>query len=205
MRKQSVFVLTLLSTFLYGCGANTTQGAAEGAAVGAVSAGMLGALTDLIVDGEVDTYRLSRNVTAGALAGGTAGAVDGYSKDQQEEAKQAAQTVKPTKPTKPTLDFGPDVDASVNALVSCQYDAAFRSAIAAEKASQQSYQEAGIAMQALIDYDRNNASGVDVAVNKFVKISSSVDNADDAKTQLASLHQELLQERQIAGKPAKCN
>ncbi|MFA0086710.1 hypothetical protein [Vibrio sp. 10N.261.51.F12] len=202
MRKQSVFVLTLLSTFLYGCGANTTQGAAEGAAVGAVSAGMLGALTDLIVDGEVDTYRLSRNVTAGALAGGTAGAVDGYSKDQQEEAKQAAQTVKPAKPT---LDFGPDVDASVNALVSCQYDAAFRSAIAAEKASQQSYQEAGVAMQALIDYDRNNASGVDVAVNKFVQISSSVDNAGDAKTQLASLHQELLQERQIAGKPAKCN
>jgi hypothetical protein len=165
---------------------------------------MLGALTDLIVDGEVNTYRLSRNVTAGALAGGAAGAVDGYAKDQQAEATQAKQNTTPPAPAKPALEFGPDVEGSVTALIACQHDDAYRSALRAEQASQQSYKEAGVAMQALIDYDRSNTEGVDRAVSKYVKLSSSMSDVDQAKTQLEALHKELQQERQIAGSAPNC-
>ncbi|MGX9522382.1 hypothetical protein ACWX0P_26805 [Vibrio mediterranei] len=201
MKVRSLLAVAISSVLLLGCGSNTTQGAAEGAAVGAVSAGMLGALTDLIVDGEVDTYRLSRNVTAGALVGGTAGAVDGYAKDQQQEAQQQ----KATAPAKPSLDFGPDIDASVNALISCQHDNAYRSALAAESASQESYKEAGVAMQALIDFDRHNTEGVDRAVSKFVKMSSSINDPAVAQTQLEAFHKELQQEREIAGLSPNCS
>jgi hypothetical protein len=188
-----------LAALLVGCSANTVEGAAEGAAVGAVSAGMLGALTDLIVDGEVNTYRLSRNVTAGALAGGATGAISGANKDEQQ-----VKATQPAAPSKPALNFGPDVDASVNALISCDYDTAFRSALSAEQASQESYKEAGLAMQALIDFDRNNQPGVDRAVTKFVSISQSLNSVETANTQLKALHDELIQERQIAGKPTSC-
>ncbi|WP_394151242.1 hypothetical protein [Vibrio maritimus] len=203
MKLKSFLATAVAASLLVGCGANTTQGAAEGAAVGAVSAGMLGALTDLIVDGEVDTYRLSRNVTAGALAGGTAGAIDGYSKDQQVEAQQAAQSAPPA-PSKPALEFGPDVETSIGALVACQHDDAYRAALKAEQASQQSYKEAGVAMQALIDYDRGNTQGVDRAVDKYVKLSSTMNDANQAKTQLEALHKELQQEREIAGSAPTC-
>lgn len=199
MKLKSFLATAIATSLLVGCGANTTQGAAEGAAVGAVSAGMLGALTDLIVDGEVDTYRLSRNVTAGALAGGTAGAIDGYSKDQKEEA-QSAQPA----PSKPALEFGPDVETSIGALVACQHDDAYRAALKAEQASQQSYKEAGVAMQALIDYDRGNEQGVDRAVDEYVKLSSTMNDANQAKTQLEALHKELQQEREIAGSSPTC-
>ncbi len=198
-RMKPIASSMLLTALLMGCSANTVEGAAEGAAVGAVSAGMLGALTDLIVDGEVNTYRLSRNVTAGALAGGAAGAVSGSNKDQQQEKVQ-----QPAAPSKPPLNFGPDVDASVNALISCDYDTAFRRALNAEQASQESYKEAGIAMQALIDFDRGNQPGVDSAVSKFVSMSQTVNSTDVANTQLKALHDELIQERQIAGKPVSC-
>jgi hypothetical protein len=198
-RIKPMASITVLTALLMGCSANTVEGAAEGAAVGAVSAGMLGALTDLIVDGEVNTYRLSRNVTAGALAGGAAGAVSGSNKDQQQQKAQ-----QPTPSSKPTLNFGPDVDAAVNALISCDYDTAFRSALSAEQASQESYKEAGIAMQALIDYDRDNQSGVDRAVSKFVALSQSVSSTEVANNQLKALHDELLQERKVAGKPTNC-
>ncbi|MGR5284289.1 hypothetical protein ACP3V5_03140 [Vibrio maritimus] len=204
MKLKSLLASAIAASLLVGCGANTTQGAAEGAAVGAVSAGMLGALTDLIVDGEVDTYRLSRNVTAGALAGGTAGAVDGYAKDQQAEAKQASESAPPP-PAKPTLEFGPDVESSVTALIACQHDDAYRAALRAEEASQQSYKEAGVAMQALIDYDRDNTEGVDRAVSKYVKLSSSMNDVNQAKVQLEALHKELQQERQIAGSAPNCS
>lgn len=204
MKLKSILAGAIAANLLVGCGANTTQGAAEGAAVGAVSAGMLGALTDLIVDGEVNTYRLSRNVTAGALAGGAAGAVDGYAKDQQAEPTQAKQNTPPA-PAKPALEFGPDVEGSVTALIACQHDDAYRSALRAEQASQQSYQEAGVAMQALIDYDRDNTEGVDRAVSKYVKLSSSMSDVDQAKTQLEALHKELQQERQIAGTAPNCD
>ncbi|MBY6196265.1 hypothetical protein [Vibrio hangzhouensis] len=202
MKLKTFLAVTIASSMLIGCGANTTQRAAEGAAMGAVSAGMLGALTDLIVDGEVNTYRLSRNVTAGALAGGAAGAIDGYSKDQQQEAQQKQSQ---SAPAKPALEFGPEVETSLNALISCQHDDAYRAALAAEGASQESYREAGIVMQALIDFDRNNTGGVERAIDKFVKLNTSVNDPQQAKVQLESLHKELQQERQIAGLAPNCS
>ena len=92
MMKKLICAVSLTAGLcLAGCAQTTVEHAAGGATVGAVSASFVGAVTDLIVDGKVNSYRLSRNMVGGAVAGGVAGGVAGHKKAKAEEAARAKQ------------------------------------------------------------------------------------------------------------------
>ena len=90
MKYLMVMTAVLLTILFSACGPKSAEYGVKGAAGGAVSASFVGAVTDLIVDGEVNSYRLTRNMVGGAVAGGTAGAIVGHQQDKADTAQDEA-------------------------------------------------------------------------------------------------------------------
>lgn len=194
--RYVVYTVGLAMTMLVATGCSSVKMGAGGAAAGAASAGFLGAVTDLIVDGSVNTDRLERNLVSGALAGGTAGAVAGARKDQQQAA------AKPPKPTEPDQEMIKKIgnknhDALVS-LINYRHEDAYRMAVKGGDTKNQEHQEASYAIRALIDKDRGNADGMADALNSFVELDGDVGQAD-AQKGLNDLHQGLEDERKAQG------
>lgn len=188
-----------------GCSTNMLSKGVGGAAAGATSASLLGAVTDLVIDGEVNTSRLQRNLVSGALAGGTAGAVVGHQQDQQQAAQQKTPAAKPA-PTPPRMDvkkltkeIGSDNVEALNDLFNYRYQDAYAWTLKSTKSKKTPYQAAGYAIQALIDLDRGNTEGVAESLAELVKVSDEVNSLDEARKGLNDLSSELKDERRVQG------
>lgn len=194
-----ISTVILCSGALLACSQNTTQGTFKGAAAGSAGAGMLGALTDLIVDGKVNSYNLQRNMTAGAIAGGVGGGISAHKKEQAQAAEKTV-----IEPNKPQYNFSPFVNESITELVQCRHTEAFRLALNSAQDNSANEQEVSIALQALIDNDRNNSQGVELAVARYVEISDNITTLDAAMAELQILQQKLYNERRAQGLAPKC-
>lgn len=194
----------LAALLVAGCSSNMFKKGAGGAAAGAASSAFLGAVTDLIVDGSVNTYRLERNLVSGAIAGGAAGAAVGASQDRQAAAqKQAAQAAKPTPPPEPDKEaiakVGRDNYEALVSLINYQHEDAYRKAVKGGSSKNPQHQEASYVVRALIDKDRGNADGVADALVRFLELDTSVENEAEARKGLNDLYKGLEEERKVQG------
>jgi hypothetical protein len=205
-----------------GCSTNVMSKSVGGAAAGAASAGLLGAVTDLIVDGRVNTYRLERNLVSGAIAGGVAGAAVGHQQDvaqarrvETETAVRAgtapqpvvmAETVKAQtvaearRPDRELVDqIGKDNYQALTELLYYRHEDAYRQTLNSVKSSNQEHREAGYVIQAMIDDDRGNPAGVEQAVARFLEINETVGGAKEVQEGLEALGEALDEERKVKG------
>lgn len=202
--RNTIFTVSLAMAVLLaaaGCSTNMFKKGAGGAAAGAASSAFLGAITDLIVDGSVNTYRLERNLVSGAIAGGAAGAAVGASQDRQKA--QAAQAAKPTPPPEPgkeaIAEIGRDNYEALVALISYRHEDAYRKAVKGGKSKNPQHQEASYVIRALVDKDRGKADGVADALASFLELDTSVKNEAEARKGLDELYQGLEEERKAQG------
>lgn len=215
MKNISVlFVSLILPAIIAGCSATTTEYAAKGAATGAISASFVGAMTDLIVDGRVNTYRLSRNLVGGAIAGGVAGGMAGAQKEEATEKKAAAQQASyAAAPDKDVTDaeiealikeIGPDNVDALKALVLCRHEEAFHIALKTSRSEDPDYREAGLIIQALTDRDRDNTAGIERVLPEVVALNGNIEDVEAAKQGLEDIYNVLIDERKIQGLNPVC-
>ena len=167
---------------------------------------MVGALTDLIVDGRVNTYRLQRNMVSGAIVGGAVGAAAGHQADQQEQKAKSRQQPSASLSNEETFkkQIGEKNYIALEYLISCNHKEAYRMTLQSSKSSQLDYELTAYAIQALIDRDRNNTSGETTALKRYIAKDKQIDSMDVAKNELGKLHAELQDERRIRGRNISC-
>ena len=174
-----------------------------GAAGGALSASFVGATTDLILHGEVNTDTLARNATSGAIAGGMAGGAYGHQKNkaEQKQNKPAPTVSKADEEATKLLTekIGKDNIKALEALLYSNYEDAYKKTLKSIKSKNDNYRDAGYAIQALIDTDRKNKKGVEESLNKFVEFNDKVDNIKDAQKGLDKLYDNFLDMRKVKG------
>ncbi len=212
LKISFIFLVSFL--LLAGCTATTAEYAAKGAAAGAVSASFIGAMTDLIVDGRVNTYRLSRNMVGGAIAGGIAGGVAGSQAEKTAVEKANAREMEKTLilETEESDDeaesleksIGPDNVNALKSLVQCRHEDAFRKALQTARSENPEYREAGLIVQALVDRDRGNTAGVDRVLPEVISMNDELEDMTSARQGLDSIYIILQDERRIQGLDVAC-
>ena len=211
---KNALIIFVLSMVMDGCTATTTEYAAKGAAAGAVSASLVGAMTDLIVDGRVNTYRLSRNMVGGAIAGGIAGGIAGS--QQEAAAREKAGARKTEQTSVPATDkseaeiealakqIGPDNLNALKALVQCRHEDAFRTALQTSGSDNTDFREAGLIIQALVDRDRGNTAGVDRILPEVIAMNDELGDMATAQLGLEDIYNVLQDERKVQGLDVTC-
>ena len=172
-----------------------------GAAGGALSASFVGATTDLILHGKVNTDTLARNATSGAIAGGMAGGAYGHQKNKNSQPKAQPSSAKAdAEATKQlTKKIGKDNVEALEALLYADYETAYKKTLKSVNSSKKEYQEAGYVIQALIDTDRKNSKGVDASLNEFIKLNDKTNDLKAAQKGLKELYKKFLDMRKIKG------
>ena len=189
----------LIVSALTGCSTNMFSKAAGGAAAGAVSASFVGGVTDLILDGEINTDRLARNMVGGAVGGATAGAVVGHRQDQQEAQRAAQEADKKKEADKELIKkIGKENYAALNDLLNYKHEEAFRRTLKSTKSRNEEQKKAGYAIQALIDKDRGNKEGMNEAIDALLEINSDI-TRKEAEKGLKQLSSALNDERRAQG------
>jgi hypothetical protein len=201
IHRRTAFCVVLVVGLLAaaGCTTNMRRKTVGGAAVGSFGGAFVGAMTDLILDGEVNTDALARNAVSGAIAGGMAGATVGYKQDKD----QAARPQTPPANEVPDQDLlkriGKDnYDAAID-LVYKRHEDAYRKALKSAVSKNPDYQRASLALQALIDLDRGNTAGVDEAINAFAASGGGTNEPAKVRQALDELHAKVKEERKIRG------
>ena len=189
-----------------GCSTNMFRKGAGGAVVGAASASFVGGMTDLILDGKINTSTMARNATSGAIAGGMAGAAYGHQQDKQQDKQQkvaASDKTSVTENSNTDKQLKKRIGSNnFDALVDLAYkrhESAYKKTLKSVKSKNKDYQEAGYIIQALIDKDRNNAKGVEESLNKFVELNKEKGDIKEAQKGLNKLYGELLNIRKVKG------
>jgi hypothetical protein len=190
--RTSVTALCLVAAIItLGCSTNMRKKAAGGAAVGSLSASFVGAATDLILHGKVNTDHLAHNMVSGAVGGATAGAVVAHKEDKQTEKNATAHAAKELE-----AKIGSENYSALNDLLNYQYADAYAKTLNTVKSRKKSEKEAALIIQALVDKDRGNKDGMQESLAEFVKL-----RGDEAKASkgLDDLHGELKDMRKIQG------
>jgi len=201
MTMKRIVSISILFLFLcVGCSTHMFKTGVGGAASGAVGASFVGAMTDLILDGKVNTDRLARNATSGAIAGSMAGAAVGHNQDIKEE--QAARKVEAEARRKAQADFkakiGSDNYSALTDLLNCRHSTAYRKAAKAADSRNKDVQEAAYVIQALVDTERGNREQAQEALKQFVAINDNTSKSD-AQKGLKALLKALGDERKAQG------
>ncbi|NOQ30936.1 MAG: hypothetical protein GQ570_07415 [Helicobacteraceae bacterium] len=200
MKNVLTATVVLIALSFSGCSQKSVEGGTTGAAMGAVGASLVGALTDLIINGQVNPARLQRNMVSGAIAGGATGAIVGsHSNKVEKVAKKESNSDKALK-----SEIGKTNYVGLEYLVNCKHEDAYRMAIESTKSSNIDYKLSGYALQALTDKDRSNESGMLQAMNSFIKLDKQITTLDVAKTELNKLYVKLQDERRILGQSTTC-
>lgn len=197
---MKIFLLITLLVIFVGCSQKSVEHGASGAVAGAIGAGLVGALTDLIVDGRVDPYRLKRNIVAGALVGGTAGVIVG----DNEHKKNKKQTPDIDKHEILKNKIGANNYTGLKYLILCKHNEAYRITLEHSKSSKLDYKLYAYVLQALIDKDRNNIAGMTNSLKNFIAVDKEISSMDIAKTELDKLYLKLQDERRILGQDISC-
>ncbi len=202
------FLGLTLGLFFLGCSGKTAEYSAKGAAAGAVSASLVGAITDLIIDGRVNTHRLERNIVGGAVAGGVVGGVAGHSMDkaekQQKESAAAAPFSHEDNYSKLEKEIGPRNIEGLERLINCGHKEAFAVGMETQKSDNPAYSEAGLILQILVDHDRNNQEGVVSGITHLVQVNDKIGDKETAIKELEALSSALKDERKIQGLTPDC-
>lgn len=198
-----LLIAGLLALIMLGCSSNQASGAAGGAAIGAAGSAVVGVLVDLIVDGKVDAHRLARNATGGAIVGAAAGTAAGYEQDQREAAaaKQAAVAAEMQKYQE---KIGQSNVYALTELIQCRHDAAYKYASQSAQFGNKDEKLAGFAIEALVDKDRGNQTGVSNAVNAYIKLDDHIKTKEKAYEELDKLYIKVLDERRAQGLSERC-
>ncbi len=195
----------ILGLSFLGCSGKTAEYSAKGAAAGAVSASLVGAVTDLIIDGRVNTHRLERNIVGGAVAGGIAGGVAGHAKDKAEKEQKESSAPPSDDYAALEKEIGPQNIAGLEQLINCRHKEAFALGLETEKSDNPSYSEAGLILQILVDHDRNNREGVTSGITRLGQVNDKIGNKETAMKELDALSSALQDERKIQGHNPICN
>lgn len=212
MRNLVFITAVLLTLLLSACGPKSAEYGVKGAAGGAVSASFVGAVTDLIVDGEVNSYRLTRNMVGGAVAGGTAGAIVGHQQDKAdtaqdkaaEQAVAAGATATDAETEALKKKIGPDNVRGLKQLLLCKHEEAYRIGLSTARSDNPNYKETGLVLQALVDKDRGNMDGANRVLPAIVEMNDKLDDLSAAQKGLEDLHQMLVDERSVQGMSPTC-
>jgi hypothetical protein len=205
---KKISLSTVVAIFLLsGCSTKSAEYGAKGAATGALGSSLVGALTDLIVDGEVDTYRLSRNMVGGAIAGGATGAIVGSRVENDKNKDIAIEKNKKSNTQDAQLrnEIGTKNYQALELLVTCKHSDAYTLAIKEENSSNKEYKLAAIALEALIDKDRGNSDGVKSATQRYIALDDKIKNEKDATVELDKLYEKLKEQRRIQGMAQTCS
>ncbi len=210
MNRRDIFtvaiVLTTAAILTSGCTSNMAGKTAGGAFGGALSASFVGAMTDLIIDGKVNTDRLARNATSGALAGGMAGAAYGHQQDMRAERERQMRQAPPPKADADDKalmkQIGPDNFDALVSLLYGQHEAAFKSTLKGAESKHTEYVEAAYIIQALIDLERKNENGVTEALKAFIEANAEASDLKETRQGLDELHRELVVARRVKGIPS---
>jgi hypothetical protein len=206
LKKVSITAIMAIVLFS-GCSTKSAEYGAKGAATGALGSSLVGALTDLIVDGKVDTYRLSRNMVGGAIAGGATGAIVGsrVENDKNKDIKIEKNNTPNTQDEKLKSEIGAKNYQALELLVTCKHSDAYTLAIKEENSSNKEHKLAAIALEALIDKDRGNSDGVKSATKRYISLDDKIKNEKDANTELDKLYEKLKEQRRIQGISQTCS
>lgn len=196
-------LLAALILVFAGCSQKSAEYGAAGAATGAIGAGMVGALTDLIVDGKVNPYRLKRNVVSGAIAGGMTGAAAGHQAEQRQQTAKAEPTSSGNNRLRKRI--GEQNYHALELLVHCQHKEAYALALKSAKSDMLNYELGAYAVQALIDKDRGNSEGVQRAIEAFIAKDDKITTVSKAREELDKVYQSLQDERRIEGLNPNCS
>lgn len=201
IKKLLISGLTLTLLSFSACSQKSAEYGATGAVTGAVGAGLIGALTDLVIDGQVNPQRLQRNLVSGAIAGGATGAIIGENENQKMKQQQQNQEAAPvvTGDDKLKKKIGGDNYAGLEYLISCKHTEAYRMTLKSAKSSKPNYELSAYVIQALIDRDRNNTSGETRALESFITKDEKINSVDVARGELDKLYEQLQDERRIRG------
>lgn len=204
VRMMICFLGLTLGLFFLGCSGKTAEYSAKGAAMGAVSASLVGAVTDLIIDGRVNTHRLERNIVGGAVAGGIAGGVAGHSKDKAEKQQNESSAPPSDDYAKLEKEIGPRNIAGLERLINCSHKEAFAVGLETEKSDKPAYSEAGLILQILVDHDRNNQERVASGITRLLQVNDKIGDKETAMKELEALSSALKDERKIHGRNPDC-
>ncbi|NOR57494.1 MAG: hypothetical protein GQ474_03115 [Sulfurimonas sp.] len=198
--------LTISILTFSACSQKSAEYGTAGAVTGAVGAGMVGALTDLIIDGKVNPQRLQRNLVSGAIAGGATGAIIGQNEENKSKKKEIASEPVTDHDDEEKLKkkIGDDNYVGLEYLISCKHSDSYRMALKASKSSNITYELTAYALQALVDRDRNNASGETHALESFIAKDEKITSIDVARGELDKLYEQLQDERRIRGQNVSC-
>ncbi|MEA1916692.1 MAG: hypothetical protein U9N42_04075 [Campylobacterota bacterium] len=187
---------------LTGCSAHSAKTGASGAAMGAAGASVVGALTDLILTGSVNPSTLARNAVSGGIAGGAAGTYYGYS--QEKDAKKAKNSKEALSNEKLKKEIGSNNMQALQKLFECKHKEAYSITLNSTSSSNMDYKLSGVAIQALIDKDRGNGSGVERSIEKYMSLDNKIKTKEQANQELDALYKKVIQEREVEGLALKC-
>jgi len=187
-------ILIIVLTFS-ACSKKSVEYGTKGALAGGVGSAFVGALTDIVLDGKINSSTLTRNLVSGSIAGATTGAIVG-SKSKKETKKVES---KPKEELMYKEKIGSENYTALKYLVECKYNESYRTTIKTENSSNKDYKLAAYAIQALNDKDRKNDIGVSQAISKFISLSDKIKTTDTAKIELDKLYSRLLNERRVRG------
>ncbi|WP_455755999.1 hypothetical protein [Sulfurimonas sp.] len=177
------------------CSQKSVEYGTKGALAGGVGSAFVGALTDIVLDGKINSSTLTRNLVSGAIAGATTGAIVGS--NSKKETKKVES--KPTEELMYKEKIGSENYTALNHLVECRNNVSYRITIKTESSQNKDYKLAAYAIQALNDKDRKNEIGITQSINKFIALSDKIRTKDTAKIELDKLYSKLLNERRVRG------
>lgn len=209
MKKLLVLIIKMCILILVvtGCTQNIASHSAGGAAFGAGGSMFVGALTDLIIHGKIDSATLTRNAVTGGIVGGAGGAAVGYKKDKAEENsdKMKQSNMSEDKLAKLKKRIGDENFNSLSYLILCKHEDAYRITLDTVKSPNNDYKEAGYILQALIDKDRGNIDGFKNSTDNFISISDKNNDYSSTVKEFDKLYVRLQNERKVKGITVSCD
>jgi hypothetical protein len=197
--RSLTFLITLLAVVSLGaCSGASGQRAAEGAGTGAL-AGAAGGLVRGLLWGGDPLESMAKGAVVGATAGAVAGGVSG-----SQEDKATAQAQQQNAIAELRTQIGEDAFAGITALAKCNHGVAEANAQVATKSSNSNYALAGLWVEAISRADRGDLAGAQTLYPEIVRWDRSVENNDQAETELQGTLVKLQDIRQQYDLPRTC-
>jgi hypothetical protein len=198
-RSLTFFITLLASVALGACSGASGQRAAEGASTGALAGAAGGLVSGLLWGGDP-----LESMAKGAVVGATSGAVVGGVSGAQED-KATAQAQQQNKIAELRTQIGEDAFAGINALAKCNHGVAEANAQVAAKSSNSNYALAGLWVDAISHADRGDLAGAQTLYQESVQWDRSIEDSNQAETELQAALVKLQDIRQQYDLPRTCS
>ena len=181
------------------CSANQGQRAAQGAGTGAL-AGAAGGLVSGLLWGGDPLESAAKGAVVGAASGATVGAVSGAQEDKAKAQQEQQQLIQELR-----TQMGEDAFNGVVALAECKHGVAEANAQVAAKSKNSNYALAGLWVESISRADRGDLDGAQALLPEIVQWDRSIENAEQANTELQTALTKLQEIRKQYKLPATCS